>query len=188
MNWHAFGRQTRIRQQTLLLITLLNRWCQVREDLLFAFERSRDTGLDEPMRSYVDALVTRIRGGMPIDNALSLFQACSDQEQFQDFVIAIRFNFRYRGHIAAMTDMLEMQMNRIEEEYVRRRIGMSRDRVLTLGIMLASPILYLAILLRSPVNRLFFFGTLPGGISILVALTAYLTGIGLFWSVSRQSH
>jgi len=140
------------------------------------------------MRSYVDALVTRIRGGMPIDNALSLFQACSDQEQFQDFVIAIRFNFRYRGHIAAMTDMLEMQMNRIEEEYVRRRIGMSRDRVLTLGIMLASPILYLAILLRSPVNRLFFFGTLPGGISILVALTAYLTGIGLFWSVSRQSH
>jgi len=188
MNWPAFGRKTRIRQQTLLLITLLNRWCQVREDLLFAFERSLDTGLDEPVRTYVDDLVVRIRGGMPVDEALSLFQSCSDQEHFQDFVIAIRFNFRYRGNIAALMDILEMQMNRVEEEYVRRRISSSRDRSLTVGIMLAAPFLYLFILLRNPINRSFFFDTAMGWLSLLIAVLAYLSGLALFWSVNRQSH
>lgn len=160
----------------------------MREDLLYAFERSRDTGLEEPMRSYVDDLAARIRGGMPVDVALALFQACSKQEHFQDFVIAIRFNFRYRGNVAALMDTLEMQMNRVEEEYVRRRISSSRDRSLTVGIMLAAPFLYLLILLRNPLNRYFFFETAMGGFSLLIAILAYLSGLALFWSVSRQSH
>lgn len=188
MIWPVFGQQTRIRQQTLLLITHLNRWCQVHEDLLYAFERSRDTGLEEPMLTFVDDLVARIRGGMPIDQALELFQTCSSQEHFQDFVIAIRFNFRYRGNVAALMDTLEMQMNRVEEEYIRRRISSARDRSLSVGIMLAAPFLYLIILLRNPLNRHFFFETAMGGFSLLLAILAYLSGIVLFWSVSRQSY
>lgn len=171
----------------MLLVTHLNRWCQVREDLLFAFERSAETGLDEPMRSYVDSLVSRIKGGMPIDTALALFQANSTQEQFQDFVVAIRFNFRYRGNIAALMDTLELQMNRIEEEYVRRRISSSRDRSLSLCILLAAPVLYLLILIRNPLNRAFFLDTPLGGLTLAIAALAYLTGVSLFWSVHRQS-
>ena len=159
----------------------------MREDLLYAFEHSRDSGIEEPMRTFVDDLVTRIRGGMPVDAALSLFQNCSKQEQFQDFVIAIRFNFRYRGNIAALIDTLEIQVNRVEEEYVRRRISSSRDRSLTLGIMVAAPILYLFILMRNPLNRFFFFETVMGGGSILFAVLVYLAGLALFWSVVRQS-
>lgn len=140
------------------------------------------------MQTHVGDLVARIRGGMPIDAALALFQDCSRQEHFQDFVIAIRFNFRYRGNIAALMDTLEMQMNRVEEEYVRRRIGSARDRSLTVAIMLAAPFLYLFILLRNPVNRSFFFETAMGGFSLLIAVLAYLSGLALFWSVSRQSH
>lgn len=176
-----------MRQQTLLLVTLLNRWCQVREDLLYAFERSCESGLDEPMRTYVNDLVTRIHGGMPVESALRHFQSCSQQEQFQDFVIAVRFNFRYRGNIAALMDTLEMQMNRIEEEYVRRRISSARDRSLTVCIMAAAPLLYLFILLRSPLNRLFFLTNAMGQISLLISCLFYLAGLALFGSVSRQS-
>lgn len=138
------------------------------------------------MRTFVDDLVTRIHGGMPIDAALQHFQACSDQEQFLDFVTAVRFNFRYRGNLAALMDALELQMNRIEEEYVRRRISSSRDRSLTFGILAASPLLYLVILLRSQASSQFFLMTGLGRISLLVSLLAYLGGLALFTSVSRQ--
>ena len=124
---------------------------------------------------------------MPIDTALALFQANSDQEQFQDFVVAIRFNFRYRGNIAALMDTLELQMNRIEEEFIRRRISSSRDRSLSIGIMVASPLLYLLILLKNPLNRAFFMDTVLGGLTLAIAALAYLTGVALFWSVHRQS-
>ncbi len=160
----------------------------MREDLLFAFERCADTGLGEPMQTFVDNLTSRIRGGMPIDSALALFQSCSEQEQFQDFVVAIRFNFRYRGNLAALMDTLESQMNRIEEEYVHRKISSSRDRSLTVGIMAAAPMLYLFILLAKPLNRAFFLETSLGVLTLLIALLTYLAGVAIFMSVNRQSH
>jgi Flp pilus assembly protein TadB len=159
----------------------------VREDLFYAFERSRDSGLEEPMATYVGDLISRIQGGMPIDTALSLFQDCNKQEQFQDFVIAIRFNFRYQGNIVSLMDTLELQVNQVEEEYIRRRISSSRDRGLTVMIMLAAPLLYLFILLRDSLNRHFFFATTMGGGSLIIAILIYLVGLTLFWSVSRQS-
>lgn len=139
------------------------------------------------MRTYVDDLVARIHGGMPLEAALRLFQECSDQEQFQDFVVAIRFNFRYRGNIAALMDSLELQMNRIEEEYVRRRISSARDRSLTTGILAAAPVLYLLLLLGNPFNRAFFLTTTMGRLSLLLSILTYLTGLALFISVRRQT-
>ncbi|MGI6299006.1 MAG: type II secretion system F family protein [Saccharofermentanales bacterium] len=159
----------------------------MREDLLFAFERSRESGLAEPMCTYVDSLVTRIQSGMPIDTALQHFQACSDQEQFQDFVTAVRFNFRYRGNISALMDLLELQMNRIEEEYVRRRISSARDQKLTLGILLAAPLLYTAILLRSTASSSFFLTTAMGWLGLGLAILLYLIGLALFASVKSQT-
>ncbi len=159
----------------------------MREDLLFAFERSCESGLEEPMLSYVDALVTRIQGGMPIDSALRLFQASSDQEQFQDFVTAVRFNFRYRGNIAALMDSLELQMNRIEEEYVRRRISSARDRRLTAVILIAAPLLYAIILLRDPATRSFFLTTSIGWFCLGFSILLYLTGLILYGSVNSQT-
>lgn len=139
------------------------------------------------MRTYVDDLVTRIHGGMPIEAALLHFQGSSSQEQFQDFVVAVRFNFRYRGNIAALMDTLELQMNRIEEEFVRRRISSARDRSLTIGILAAAPLLYLFILLRSPLNRVFFLTTGMGRLSLFLSVAIYLAGLALFRSVSRES-
>jgi Flp pilus assembly protein TadB len=168
MTWLKFGRHAAARQQTLQLVSLLCRWCQVREDLLYAFERSIEAGLGNPMQGALKELTIRVKGGMPVDQALNLLQAAVNHENFHDLVAAIRFNFRYRGDLPTLLEQLEWQMNKIEEEYDRRRLSNARDRYLTLGILLAVP-LFLFVRLFGSVEMRTIFLEDAGGFILLVA-------------------
>lgn len=149
MNLLRSGHRILIRQQTLQLASLLSRWCQVREDLIYAFEKSSESGLENPMRQAVTDLLTRVRGGMPPDRALDLMQRSIRHEHFQDLITAVRFNFRHRGNLPALLEQLELQLHRIEEEYDRRRLSNARDVGLTILILLVVPVLFLFRLLTS---------------------------------------
>lgn len=166
-----------MRQQTLQLASLLSRWCQVREDLIFAFEKSLETGLEDPMRQAVSDLLVRVRGGMPYDQALDLMQGSIDHEHFQDLITAVRFNFRFRGDLPTLLEQLEIQMHRIEEEFERRRLSNARDIGLTIAILLAVPTLFTLRLLTSEVLRQMFFDSLPGQALLLVGLLSYLAAV-----------
>lgn len=166
-----------MRQQTLQLASLLSRWCQVREDLIFAFEKSLETGLEDPMRQAVSDLLIRVRGGMPHDQALDLMQSSINHEHFQDLITAIRFNFRHRGDLPALLEQIEIQLNRIEEEFQRRRLSNARDSGLTIAILLAVPALFAIRLLTSEELRLIFFDSMIGQVLLLVGLLSYLAAI-----------
>jgi Flp pilus assembly protein TadB len=143
MIWKNYGQGSKIRQQTLQLAGLLARWCQVREDLLYAFEKSLETGVDQPMRQCVEDFLTRVRGGMTIEQALDQMQHAFEHEHFRDLIMTIRFNFRYRGDLPALLENMEWQLERIEEEYARRHLSNVRDRNLTVAILIAAPLLLL---------------------------------------------
>lgn len=181
-----FGQRGKIRHQTLQLVSLLSRWCQVREDLLFAFEKSLSAGLENPMRQAVSDFLVRARGGMPVERALDFFQVSLEHEHFQDLVTTIRFNFRYRGNLPALLEMMEVQLHKIEEEYTRRRLSNARDLSLTIIILLLVPVFFLTRLIYAPsIGQLFVEN--PVGIALLVlCLMTYLAALSCIVIIQRH--
>ena len=140
MNMQHFKDKSKVRQQTLQLVTQLARWCQVREDILYAFEKASASGLDEPMNTYIRQFLTRVQGGMDLDIALKLLSDSVEYEHFQDLIQALRFNFKYRGRLADFLDHMEIQLFKLEEEASQRKIASARDRRLSWLIVALGPV------------------------------------------------
>ena len=180
MKWTWPGQTVRIRQQTLQLTNSLSRWCQVREDLLYACQKCLDGGLDQPMRAAVSAFVTRVRGGMAVEQALDLMRQNISHEHFQDLLVALRFNLRYRGDLPMLLEHLAWQLNRIEEEYTRRKLSNAHDRQLTGLVLLAVPASCLLRLGTSP-GLLQLFTVSPAGRMLSAfGILSYLAAVAAF--------
>jgi hypothetical protein len=138
------------------------------------------------MRQAVSDLLARVRGGLPIDLALDHFQRCFAHEHFRDLVTAIRFNFRHRGDLPALLELLEVQMNRIEEEYTRRRLSNARDMGLTLMILLLVPLFILIRLTFAPAIGPLFLASPVGILLMAVSLAAYLVALLSVISIQKR--
>ncbi len=168
------------------LTSMLSRWCGVREDLLFAFEKCLTTGLEDPLRQKVVELTARIRGGMPIDKALDLMLLGLSHEHFRDLIVAVRFNFRHRGNLPALLEQIELQLHRIESEYDKRRLSNARDRLLSMLILAVAPLLAASRLLHNPdVSQLFLADT-GGRAMIILCLVCYAGAAAWFLAVNRR--
>jgi len=186
MKWIEFGRDRRQRMEILQLTSLLNRWCQVRENLMYAFERCLDSPLSPSLNRAIQDLLTRIRGGMPPDQALEMFQAYSDLESFQDLVIALRFNFRHRGRLPALLELLEIQQNKLEEAQNDRRIGNRSDLILAVLLTGAVPILFGIRLASSAETRQLFLKQATGPLLLVLAALAYAGAVLVLTRAYRQ--
>ncbi|MCK9251985.1 MAG: hypothetical protein PHN53_04300 [Eubacteriales bacterium] len=186
MKWTLPGQRVRIRQQTLQLTSSLSRWCQVREDLIYACQKCLDAGLEQPTRAAVSAFVTRVRGGMAVEQALDLMRQGIGHEHFQDLVVALRFNLRYRGDLPALLEHLAWQLSRIEEEYTRRKLSNAHDRRITGLVLLAVPA---GCLLRLGTNadllRL-FTASMPGRMLAIVGMISYLAAVAAFCLIQNR--
>ena len=181
-----YGRANRIRQQTLQLVSALNRWCQVREDLLYAFRKYLEQDVEPPLRDVVAAFLARVEGGMPVDQALDLMQHDAGHEHFLDMVTAIRFNFRYRGDLPALLDHLEWQLNRVEEEYIRRSLTSARERRITAVVLLAVPAFCLLRLMFHQTTRHLLLNTASGRLLLAASALIYLLAV-VFFLLLQQS-
>lgn len=154
--------------------------------MLFAFEKALDCGLEDPVRLTVCNLVTRIRGGMPPEEAMDLMLKELPHEQFCDLIIAIRFNFKYRGDLPVMLEQMEIHLHRIEEEYERRSLSNARDCRLTLLIFLAVPFSFTIRMLLSPMVLSVFIATPPGHFAGIASFALYLFAIAVFIMIRRK--
>ena len=168
------------------MTSLLNRWCQVRENLIYAFERCLDSSLSPSLNQAIRDLLTRIRGGMPPDQALAMFQKYSDIEPFQDLVISLRFNFRHRGRLPAMLELLEIQQHKLEEAQNDRRISNRFDFILAAALTGLVPFLFFFRFLASPGIRTLFIGQSPGSSLLMVAAIAYVLAILMLIQIYRH--
>jgi hypothetical protein len=140
------------------------------------------------MNKAIGDLLIRIKSGMPVEQALDLMKTDIDHELFSDLVTAIRFNFRYRGDLPVLLEQMEWQMNKIEEEYVRRGLSNARDRRLTLIILILAPLFLLIRILGSQKIREMFLGTDTGVILLAASSLCYIAAvIGFILICSRIS-
>ncbi len=175
-----------MRQQTLHLVSHLARWCQVREDLLYAFEKSLESGLSEPMNSFVQQLLTRIHGGMETNKALQLLADTTDDEHFRDLITALRFNFNYRGHLAQFLDHMEMQLYKLEEETVQRRISSARDRKLGWMITGLGPLIFLFRMITDQTTRQLMLETFTGKVVLVISCICFLVAAACMYIVQKR--
>ncbi len=186
MNFHGFGQAVRVRKQVLQLVGALNRWCNVREDLLYGFQKCLDTGLEQPLKDVVEEFLTRVRGGMAQDQALDLMQQSLAHEHFQDFVAAVRFNLHYRGDLPSLLEHFEWQMNRIEEEYTRRKLSNARDFKITAAILVAVPLCSIIRLLGNSGQAIQIWQSGPGLVLLLIGSLFYLMSVLGFFLIRKK--
>lgn len=185
MLWRKFGKTHRQRTETLQLTSLLSRWCQVRENLLYAFEHCLDSSLSTPLKQAIRDLLTRIRGGMQPDDALVMFAGYSKTEHFQDLVFALRFNFRHRGNLPALLELLEIQQNKLEEAYNDRQISNRNDLRITLGLLILVPVLLIGRMSRQASIRQAFLTRGLGLTLLFASLICY--GLAILWYIRLSS-
>jgi len=172
--------------EILQLTSLLNRWSQVRDNMIYAFERCLDSPLSPDLNEAIQVLLTRIRGGMPPDQALEMFQTYSDLESFQDLVIALRFNFRHRGRLPALLELMEIQQNKLEEAQNDRRISTQSDLLLAALLTGAVPILFALRLFSSAETRQLFRDQSIGLPLLILAAGAYCGAVLILVRAYRQ--
>jgi Flp pilus assembly protein TadB len=175
-----------MRQQVLLLTSVLNRWCHVKSDLLFALEQSLQADLDSDLKTAIRHMLIRIRGGMQIDTALIQFGRYSSHEHFRDLITAIRLNFKHRGNLPLLLESMEWQFFKLEEAYQQRRItNNSEFRTSVIFILLIPLIIAAKFLLSSDLLiEIFFSGT--GYLAGIVSIACYLLAVAAIWRIRQK--
>ena len=177
-----------VRRKLAEFISILNRWCSVREDLFYAFEKSVDSGIGEPLKTFIRDMVIQVKRGIAPTEALDMLQLKVDNLQFRDFIINIKQNIRHRGDILKLLNNLENQFYKIEEEYNRRRISTYRDRMLTYFVMFAVLFTAYFFIKTNPQIEHFYFLTLQGKALLTFFSILYAAGFYMSLGIMKFNH
>lgn len=166
---------------------MLNRWYQVKEDLLFAFEKISQSNIKEPSKTILSEFVIRVRGGLDTAAAIKMMSDSYDDPTFRYVLKQLEFNLKYRGNIGELLDDLESQLMKEDEEFTKRRISTSKDRKLIRGIFFIEPILMIMIISTNVSAREFYAHTKFGEITLVITSIFYILGILLYMTAGRKS-
>lgn len=168
-------------------ISILMQWIDVKEDIIYAFEKSVPV-VGEPLKSYIRDMVIQVRMGMDPQDALTILQMKIGNPQFTDFILNIKQNIKYRGNLKVLLSNMEKQFYKIEQEFNRRKISTFWDRIyIVLAMFLVIVVAYF--LIKSNPKALNFY-TNTGVGKGYVTLFALLYGIGFYnmIAISRFRH
>ncbi|NJD02985.1 MAG: hypothetical protein FIA99_10425 [Ruminiclostridium sp.] len=177
-----------VRRRLAEFISILNRWCAVREDLFYAFEKCADSGVGEPLKTFIRDMVIQVKRGIEPTEALDMLQLKVDNLQFRDFIINVKQNIRHRGDILKLLNNLENQFYKIEEEYNRRRISTYRDRMLTYFVMFAVLFIAYFFIKLNPQVENFYLYTLQGKSLLTFFSILYAAGFYLSFGIMKFNH
>lgn len=174
-----------VRKKLSEFISVLNRWCSVREDIIYAFEKSLGSGIGEPLQTFIRDMVIQVNRGMDPEEAFDILQMKVDNPQFKDFILNIKLSVRHRGDIIKLLSNLENQFYRIDEEYNRRRISTYKDRALIYFIMFAVLALAFMFIRFSVQVGEFYLHTVEGKLLLMVFSGMYALGFYLTMGIMK---
>lgn len=174
-----------VRKKLSEYVSILSRWCSVKEDILYAFEKSLASGIGEPLQTFIRDMVIQVNRGMDPSEALDILQAKVDNPHFGDFIINIKLSLRYRGDIVRLLSNLESQFYRIDEEYNRRRISTYKDRMLIYFVMFAVPVTAYFFIGFTPQISDFYLRTMDGKMLLTVFCAMYALGFYLTAAIMK---
>jgi len=170
-----------VRRKLADFVSVLNRWCAVKEDVVYAFEKSLASGIGEPLRTYARDFVVQVKRGLDVQEAFEILAMKVDSAQFKDFVLNISENMKHRGDLRKLLSKLEDEYYKLEEEYSRRKISTYKDRIMMYGAMFG--VLAVGFLLLKSNQRVmdFYLGAPEG--KLLMALFSLIFFSGFLISL-----
>ncbi len=174
-----------IRRKLSEYISVLSRWCAVKEDIIYAFEKSLASNVGEPLQTFIRDMVIQVNRGMEPGEALDILQMKVDDPQFRDFIINVKLSIRHRGDIIQLLSNLENQFYKIDEEYNRRRISTYKDRMLIYFIMFAVLGIGYFFIRLSPQVSSFYLDTVTGKLLLMAFSGMYAFGFYLTAGITR---
>jgi len=175
----------KVRRQLAGFISTLNRWCAVKEDIIYAFEKSIDSGVGEPLRTYIRDAVIQVKKGLDVQEALEMLQMKVDSDQFRDFILNIRQSIKHRGDIRKLLTNMEDEFYRLEEEYTRRKIFSYKDKFIMYVTMIAVLVIAYFFLKSNPNVMHFYLSTSRGKTLITIFSLLYFTAFVTSLRISR---
>ena len=162
-------------------IGTMNRWCQVKEDVFFCFEKTLLTGIGNPIDLYISDFLTQINMGMDILEALESFQSKVDNENFRVFIINIKESVKSRGNLLKLFSGLEDEAYKLEEEFNRRKISLFKDKLLIYTIMISVIAVYYYLINNNISVRNFYLENSIG--KLLLAIYSIVFFLGFLLSL-----
>ncbi len=177
-----------VRKRLAEFVSVLNRWCSVREDIFYAFEKSIDSGIGEPLKTFIRDMVIQVKRGIEPAEALEILLMKVDNVQFRDFIVNVRQNIRHRGDIIKLLTNLEAQFYKIEEEYNRRKISTYKDRMLIFCVMFAVLFIGYFFIRSNPGIEQFYLQTTRGKLLLTLFSVLYAGGFYLSFGITKFRH
>lgn len=177
-----------IRRRLAEFVSVLNRWCSVKEDIFYAFEKSIDSGIGEPLKTFIRDMAIQVNRGIEPVEALEILQMKVDNIQFKDFIVNVKQNIKHRGDIIKLLTNLENQFYKIEEEYNRRRISTYRDRILIFCVMFAVLFIAYFFIKSNPRIEQFYLLTVGGKMLLTLFSLLYAGGFYLSFGITKFKH
>jgi len=175
----------RVRRKLAEFVSVLNRWCAVKEDIFYAFEKSVESNIGMPLRTFIRDMVIQVERGIEPLDALDILQMKVNNTQFKDFVVNIKQSIRHRGDLRKLLANLENQFYKIEEEYNRRKISTYRDRLLIYCIMFAVLFIGYYFLKINPRVESFYLATIQGKSLLTLFTIFYAAGFYLSFRITK---
>lgn len=166
-------------------ISVLARWCSVKNDIFYAFEKSLESGLNEPLNTFVRDLTVQIKCGINPSDALDHFSNRLGDSEFKDAILNIKQNVKFRGDGNALLANMESRLYRMQEERNKRKISTLGDRTMILCTIIA--VLGLAIYFLKSNEKIasFYFQETSGKILLFALCLLFILGIVLFMNVTK---
>ncbi len=177
-----------LRRQLIEVISMLNRWYRVKEDLIYAFGKVAESDIKEPSKSIIQAFVVRINSGMDLTLALQMMSESYKHPSFKYFIKQIDFNLKYRGKIGDLLDAMEYQFMKIEDEHTRRKISTGKDRRSIKFIYLITLILTVLRLFTNRISSDFFLGHPLGRFLLFISGVVFVLGYLAFAYMERKDY
>ncbi len=178
----------KIRKRLSYFISVLLKWYAVKEDIFYAFEKSVDSGIGEPLKTYISDMAVQVKRGMDPIEALDILKLKVDNEQFRDFIINIKHCVRRKGNMHILLSNMEEQYYKLEEEFNRRNISTYSDRMWVVGVMAAVIGIAWYLLKTQPKVYQFYLGTIQGKMLLTLFTVMYALGCYLFISITKFKH
>jgi Flp pilus assembly protein TadB len=139
-------RKQQEKAQITRLLTSMAKSSLVRNDMVYCFGKTLETGIEKPTHTLIEKAVGRINGGMDIILAIRHIESECKSEEMKYMFRNIRFAAEKGGNLRNLFTSMEKQFFMIDEEFFKRKISTSRDRTavyFTVLMVIASAVWFL---------------------------------------------
>lgn len=176
------------RKLLVTFISSIHRWSNIKEDIVYCFEKTLNMGIGDPIDSYLREFIVQVNSGLSTIKALEIFQDKVDNEFFRTFIINIKHSVKCKGNLSHLLSNLEEEAYKIEEEFDRRKISMFKDKLVVYFIMILTLMVFVFQLKTNRVVSRFYFTTGAGGILLTIYSVLFFIGILMSFDLNKADY